>query len=209
MLLFAAFSHGQTAGFNESYLILQLNNGGNAYYDLQATTANPDFNGANLGSFCGSDANALVFKGAEHKVYKCGGCDLQSTRVYYRIYQGSPSGTFVSNTIGFTSGFDNGCGGQDQTWSSTAYNTNLLAGLAPGTYSIEVYSDATTTCVGGTVFASNGGANYTATFTVTGTTYYADNDNDGFGNAAQMQVSCDGAPAGYVANSLDCNDNLL
>lgn len=210
MLLFAAISNGQTAGFNETYLVLQVNNGGNTYYDLQASTANPDFNGANLGSFCGSNANALVFKGAEHKVYKCGGCDLQSTRVYYRIYpSGSASGTFVSNNIGYSSGFGNGCGGEDQTWSNTSYNTNLLAGLMPGTYTLEVYSDATTTCQGGTVYASNGGANYTATFTVTGTAYYADNDADGFGNPAMMQVSCTGAPAGYVTNNSDCNDNLI
>lgn len=42
-----------------------------------------------------------------------------------------------------------------------------------------------------------------------GTPYYADADNDGFGNGALTVNSCSGAPAGYVANSLDCDDTLI
>ncbi|HEX9979635.1 MAG TPA: T9SS type A sorting domain-containing protein [Flavobacterium sp.] len=38
-------------------------------------------------------------------------------------------------------------------------------------------------------------------------TYYADADGDGFGNAALTQVSCTGAPAGYILNNTDCNDS--
>ena len=38
-------------------------------------------------------------------------------------------------------------------------------------------------------------------------TYYADADGDGFGNAAVTVITCSGAPTGYVANSLDCNDS--
>ena len=38
-------------------------------------------------------------------------------------------------------------------------------------------------------------------------TYYADADNDGYGNPAVSLVNCTGvAPAGYVANNTDCND---
>lgn len=36
--------------------------------------------------------------------------------------------------------------------------------------------------------------------------YYRDADDDGFGNIADTQSSCD-QPAGYVANSDDCNDS--
>jgi len=151
-------SFGQ-AGFNTTFIVLESNNLGNMYYDLKASTGNPDFNNANLGAFC-EGSSSLLFKGAEHNNYKCGGCDITSTRLMYRIYPtGSPSGGFISNSIGYSSGFANGCGGQDQQWSSIAYATNLLNGLPPGNYTFEVYSEQSTTCLG-TVYASNSGANY-------------------------------------------------
>lgn len=37
-------------------------------------------------------------------------------------------------------------------------------------------------------------------------TYYVDSDQDTFGDASRSVVSCDGQPAGYVANSSDCCD---
>jgi hypothetical protein len=40
-------------------------------------------------------------------------------------------------------------------------------------------------------------------------TYYADVDGDGFGNAASSVSTCDGAPAGYVADNTDCDDAQL
>jgi len=192
------FSNGnvwgqQSAGFNNTFIVLSLNGGANTYYDLNANTPSADFNGANLGSFV-SGSNNLVFKGAEHNVYKCYGADISSTRVYYRIYLTSAgaSGNFTSNNITYTSGFNNGCGGQDQKWDKLDYSTNLLSGLAPGNYSIQVYSDASTTL--GDRYASNGGLNYTASFTVSGNYYSKSTGNleltsswgtsiDGTGNA--------------------------
>ncbi|HLP65875.1 MopE-related protein [Flavobacterium sp.] len=208
LVFFTSLSYGQ-AGFNTTYIVLDSNNSGNVYYDLQASTANPDFENANLGVYC-EGSSSLVFKGAEHNNYKCGGCDITSTRLMYRIYPtGSPSGSFVSNSIGYSSGFTNGCGGEDQQWSNTGYSTNLLNGLSAGNYTVEVYSEQSTTCLG-TVYASNGGNNFKATFTVnTNVTYYLDADNDGFGNNSVSQVSCTGAPIGYVSNNFDCNDNQL
>ncbi|HEX8268252.1 MAG TPA: putative metal-binding motif-containing protein, partial [Flavobacterium sp.] len=206
-----ASAFAQSAGFNQSFIVLNVNNGGNTYYDLQASTANADFNGASLGTYCQGASSGIVFKGAEHKVYKCGGCDLQSTRLMYRIYPtGSPSGSFVSNNVGYASGFTNGCGGEDQTWANTGYSTSLTSSLPAGNYTLEVYSEATTTCFGGTVYAGNNGANYKATFTIAGNVnYYADADGDGFGNAGAPTVSCTGAPSGYVSNASDCNDSQL
>jgi hypothetical protein len=37
-------------------------------------------------------------------------------------------------------------------------------------------------------------------------TFYADVDNDGFGNIASTTLACS-APVGFVSNSSDCNDN--
>jgi hypothetical protein len=166
-LIFNSFTGiSQTAGFNNTYLILQLNGGGNTYYDLNAATANPDFEGTNLGTFI-SGTSSLIYKGAEHNIYKCGGCNLSVTRLNYNIHlTGNAAGTFLPNNVGYTSGFVNGCGGEDQLWSTAAGNTDLIAGLSPGNYTMEVYSDATITCGTGTAYASNSAANYKATFTV-------------------------------------------
>ena len=156
----------QSAGFNNTFAILSLNGAANSYYDLNAATANADFNGANLGTF-NPAYNSLILKGGEHNVWKCGGCDLTSTRLYYRIYlTGGSGGSFTAVNLPWTSGFNNGCGGQDQMWSSTTGNINILSGLNPGTYNLELYSDASVTCSGGSVYASNNGSNYIATFTV-------------------------------------------
>ena len=154
--------YSQSAGFNSTYIILQLNAATN-YYDLQATSSNPDFQSSTLGAF--GPNNTLSLKGAEHNVWKCGGCDLTSTRLNYRIYlTNSPSGSYSTISIPYSSGGNNGCGGQDQQWKSSANAINLIAGLTiEGNYTIEVYSEATITC-GGFTYASNGGNNYKATF---------------------------------------------
>ncbi len=160
-------SNAQTAGINSSFLILNTNGGGNQYYDLNATTGNPDFNGANLGTF--NIGNTIVFVGAEHNVYKCGGCDITATNLFYRIhpiYIGAPPPpAYTTNSIFYTSGGANGCGGADQQWSNTAGNVNLLASLTPGKYQMDVYSNIVITCLGGQVITPT----YSATFIVCGT----------------------------------------
>jgi hypothetical protein len=40
------------------------------------------------------------------------------------------------------------------------------------------------------------------------TTFYADTDNDGYGNPSVTQLACT-APSGYVANDSDCNDGNM
>lgn len=165
--LVIGIANAQTAGFNSTFAVLSINGGSNVYYDLQASTGNPDFNGASLGNF--NSTNSLVLKGAEHNVYKCGGCDLTSTRLYYRVYQtGTTPGAFSNLNIGFFAGGANGCGGQDQQWANTGFSVNILSGLPAGNYTFEVYSDASVTCEGGTIFAGNLGLNYKATFNFCG-----------------------------------------
>lgn len=156
--------YSQSAGFNNTFIILQLNGGSVNYYDLNATSANPDFQSSSLGNF--GPNNSLLLKGAEHNVWKCNGCDLTSTRLNYRIYlTASPNGSYSNINIPYSSGANNGCSGQDQIWKSDSNSINLLSGLTiEGNYTIEVFSNASISCSGGTAYASNNGNNYKATF---------------------------------------------
>ncbi len=154
------------SGIFESYVIVQANGGSANYYDLFASTGNPDFQGLNLGVF--SCVNSLVIKGGQNKTYKNGTDDILNGYLHYRVYKNGTD----PNLVGFTSinlGFDinlNGSG--DQQWTNAGVNTNILQGLADGTYTIEVYSSADFTYSGGsgTHYQNVGGANYKATFTV-------------------------------------------
>ena len=53
--------------------------------------------------------------------------------------------------------------------------------------------------------ACPGGCTGTTCVGCANTAYYLDGDGDGYGNPAQKQEACI-PPAGYVANSLDCDD---
>lgn len=163
-ILVSSSLFAQSAGFNGSFIILSANNAADTYYDLNGATTNPDFEGSNLGTFV-HGANSLTLKGAEHNVYKCGGCNISATSMNYRIYSTTGSaGSFISTNIPYLSGFNNGCGGQDQQWKTTSANIDVLNGLGAGTYFLEVYEMATTTCTN--QYLSNFGANFKAQFTV-------------------------------------------
>ena len=172
LILFFSICHNQsfsqsTTGIYESYAILNINGSGNVFYDLNANTALSDFNGINLGTFTSS--NSIIFVGGENKTFKCNGGNVTAGNIYYRVYRTSSSpGGFTGIALGFISDDGGGCGG-NQTWRGTTGATNILSGLAPGAYTIEVYSDAPGSP--STAFASNGGANYKATFILSGNYY--------------------------------------
>ncbi|SEG50543.1 Por secretion system C-terminal sorting domain-containing protein [Halpernia humi] len=154
----------QTIGIYESYAILSINGGTDTFYDMQASTANPDFQGANLGTF--GSTESLVIKGGQNKTYKNSGGNVTGGNLYYRVYQtGSPSGTFTGINFSFISN-DGGAG--NQTWGSASGTTNIISGLTvPGNYTIEIYTEATG--YPSTVYSSNSGNNYKATFTLSQT----------------------------------------
>jgi hypothetical protein len=159
----------QSSGFNSSYTVFSINGGANTFYCMFSNTscgATSSLNGANLGSF-DANSNTLVLKGAEHNVFKCGGANITATTLNYRIYLTStPSGSFTAVNIAFGTGSSvgNGCSGADQKWQDLTKSINVLAGLAVGNYTIEIYSNNVATS--GNIFLSNSNNNYKATFTV-------------------------------------------
>lgn len=175
LLLCAAGSMAQTgnlnSGISETYALLSINGGADTYYDLQATSGSPDFNGAFLGSFSTANpAHTLVLRGGQNSVYKCTGGNITAGGLYYRVYKtGSPPGSFSSVALSMSFEATNGCGGKDQIWEEVAASVNLLSGLVPGVYTLEIYStaDYDNTAAGdgtGTWNANNSGNNYKATF---------------------------------------------
>lgn len=156
------------SGVNQTYAIINTG-AGNTFYDLFAATVNPDFQGANLGTF-NACAGTLVLNGGQNKVYKCTNGDITANRIYYRVYKvGDVPGSFSNIAIGFLSETNNGCGGRDQTWETNNAGINLLSGItSTGNYVLEVYSEANYNNNGipGVWTANNNGPNYSANFTV-------------------------------------------
>ena len=162
LILFFFFCYSaQATGIFESYAVLNINGGGNTYYDLQANTTNPDFNGLDLGTF--TNGQTLVFVGGENKTWKNGGGDVTGGRIHYRVYTGTPSGSFSNVSFNWIQDLGSG----DQKWGATTGTTDVLAGLPNGVYTLEVYTEADTNL--GARYSNNGGANYKATFTVSNT----------------------------------------
>ena len=209
----ASFSinNSQQSGIYESYINFKSGNT-TSFYNLNGSPVStlPNFNGLNLGSFCPNAS--LIISGGENKTYKCPANDVVNGKLFYRIYPGTTaSGSFTEINLPFKENIDGAqCNnGQNQIWQSLTNTTNILTGLTPGTYTIEVYSQADYNSNGicpGSHFSSNGGANYKASFTVlTLNTYYQDNDGDGYGT--DNTTSACSKPAGYATQGGDCNDN--
>ncbi|MEM9885816.1 MAG: T9SS type A sorting domain-containing protein [Bacteroidota bacterium] len=174
-LFFTYFLHAN-AGFFDSFAILNVNGGGNTFFDLGATTGNTDFQGANIGSF-DPGAQSLIL-GGQSKTFKNNGTDVFGVSIFYRIYPaGAPSGAFVEIPYSFQTNI--GVGG-DQQWGTDVNGANTTDGgveiltgtnLVAGNYNLEVFVKVTTNGVNAPmeIFDSNGGANYVANFTVTTT----------------------------------------
>jgi len=159
------------SGIFESYGIFSSVNQANTsllntYYDMQATTANPDFNGTNFGTFdLLNSGNLLQIKGGEVKTYKNGISDVFSASISYRVYETSSGpGSLLFTTLNLPFNVNLATAG-DQSWKSNTYSNNLLTSLSGNkTYTIEVYLAAVSS--DGTWY-SNGGVgapNYKATF---------------------------------------------
>lgn len=162
------------AGIYDPYAIV---NG--TFYDLGGASVNPDYQGANLGTF--DPATDQLFLGGQQKSFKNNGTDVTAHILDWRIWQGSPSGSFsqINYSFQWNQG-DSGAPGNlnnpgDQQWgtdvqgaNTTDDAVNILTGLANGVYTLELFSQINTNGVNAdpTIYNNNGGSNFTATFTV-------------------------------------------
>ena len=195
-----------TASFDESYIVMNINGLGNTFYDLNLNTLNPDFNNVYFGTFCGG---SWVIVGGESKIKRCGvvssgpggstTCSFSAAKLYYRVYPTGSPNSFVPISLSFNSSYTPSCPGGPgnnfgEKWQSLSGTTNILSGLTPGNYTIEVYADANyQNCNGNspnssTIYNSNSSNNFKATFTVA--TSHTLLHNSG----ATTQSICEGLP---------------
>ena len=158
---------------------------GQNYYDVKrdASLVNPNFNGANLGTFnilstdvtiggnTYSGNGLLQLKGAELKTSSDSG-DYQNSNNFGRLFYavtaaGVNASSFTTLNMSLTSE-----AWPNYTWANTATSVNLLQGLAVGSYKLTAYFETN-----GSYFTSsqqfysinpdnNSGANYVATFAI-------------------------------------------
>lgn len=170
-------------GFFGSAVYIEKN-GTSAFYNCFGTNIGTQPFSGSIGTFA-QNSGLLKIQGAEMKTWRDAGSNVCEPVFNYRIYtSGSPSGSFTSENLPIfcncTSGsFSCGggsCGGNDQKWQkpgNTGSGLNVdLTSYSPGTYTIEVYyqipgSISSTSGCSDSKWDSNGGSNYTASFTIT------------------------------------------
>lgn len=167
LLLLAGLANPAKAGsgFFKNYIVIN----GKYYYTINDGTdkSNPNFTTVgNLGTF--DRGTGKLTLGGESNTFNDNGDDVQSVQLYYRVYlQGNKGGAFAPLPLGY-----NGGGGNNKQWVNTTTNPNLLTATnGQGRYVVEIYIQAHVNKPGGTsddIYDSAGGANYTATFDVTG-----------------------------------------
>lgn len=162
ILLFFLFSYlnaFSASGIFQTYAIVNVSGGGNAYYagginsDGASTWASQTF----------TTPTSLILNGGEIKTYKNSGSNVTGAKIYYRVYKdGATPGSFIELDLPY----DSELGGGNQKWDEVAANVDVLAmANSNGTWKIEVYWKATSS--DGDHYDSNSGNNFIASFTVT------------------------------------------
>ena len=194
-LVFVGSNQWSQAGVNivDDFIILKaLGTGatfsGENYYDVKrdASLLNPNFSGANLGTFnilstavtiggnTYSAGGLLQLSGAELKTNVAPTGDYQNSNNFARMaYAITQAGTSPSSFTLLNLNFNGeNPSYPDYKWSTTGQTTNLLDGLAVGSYQLAVYFETNGSYwQDGQKFYSinpdnNSGANYVATFNV-------------------------------------------
>ncbi len=176
-LAIATGAHG-AVGFFGSYINVSTNGGDLVWYDLEAPGGNrasdpEDFNGKYFGTFDPGAGQTLTITGGEGLVYKQNvGDDVFNVKLHYSIRKvGESHDSFSTLNIKHTvdAPLKDAAGTRyespgDQKWSDNSdWNTlQVLEGLAPGEYELQVYLSGNDD----TFHSNNNNNNFTATFTV-------------------------------------------
>lgn len=153
-LLFSASAMAATGWF-EDYVIVSIDGGADQYYWIGADPGfGTQFDGADLGSL-----TTLSF-GADLKYWGDNGDTREGGALNVEV----DGGGFTEYIWSHAS-----IGGNDAQGTLASTTIDVTAGLTPGTYTVSVWAKSwgqNASGFGGDSFLSNGGANYTASFTV-------------------------------------------
>ncbi|WP_161787178.1 T9SS type A sorting domain-containing protein [Hymenobacter sp. IS2118] len=160
---------------NNTTVLVAANGGSNVSYDGSNVSANPDFAGANLGTF---DVNEglLVLNGGTATTVANGPNMVDDVTLYFRVRRnGTGGGGFSSLPLVQTSLNTDGNGTRTRTFELSNAARNLLAAVtATGDYRVDVYlqasgvnEDVEAEGMDGTFLVTS--PTYIANFTVNGT----------------------------------------
>lgn len=161
------------AGIFDSFIFTTTSGTGPfTYYDIGAVTVNPEFQGSNLGTFTVGSSTLQI--GGQQKSFKNSGTDVTSHSISWRVWSGTPAGSFTAVSMPFQ--FNIG-GGGDQQWGGDTLgsnpdpveiSSNVLSGLPNGSYTLEVYTQINTNGISAptSIFNNNSNNNFQATFNV-------------------------------------------
>ncbi len=143
------------SGIFQTYVVVNLNSGGNSFY---AGSTNPDgatrWDAVDLGTITSSTSLLLI--GGEIKTFKNGGSDVTGAALFYRVYKsGDTPGSYSSFSLPFAENLVNP---GDQKWQSLSNSIQLRSLMtSPGTWVIDIYWEAYTN-IDGTHQNTGGGS---------------------------------------------------
>lgn len=125
------------AGIFQTYIVLDIDGGGNAFY---GGGINPEM-GTPFNNQTYTPTTSAKIIGGEVKTFKNGTSDVTGARLYYHFYKvGNRTGVFTEIDLPFNADL----GGGNQKWQSLVADIDLIAlaiasGNGAGEYKLEVY----------------------------------------------------------------------
>ncbi len=182
-----AFSDG---GIYDAYVILDTGNG-NTYIKAD-----------NFQGMIFDNPSQIILKGGQIKTWKNNGTNIWYGHIYYRIYQCNQTPPdFDTIRLNWLSDDGTNNGSTNQTWENKDSTIDLLQGLSPGIYQIEIYFDAFDGDNNQYFYYSNYGNNFKATVIIY-------NKSQGSGNWSDNTLWSAGIPSGYQPIIINSDDNI-